>query len=748
VWTIYEVLLFFRIVAAATFVFLGPGLLLVARLGLAAEWPERLLLAFAISYSWVGALSVLLPLTHLTIVHAGVITLILCGGLLIPGGAISPRTLWPAARHVFTTHARAIALALILAVLGWMIEPPVSGEEALDLASASRFADGGPITLDNASLMPDTRSVYLFQPYQLAIGSVARLSATEPLVAFVKLRAFLVPLCVLLLYALSRRLVRAPSEAPAVLAGILVFVAVDISTWEFNSLFPLVRRGGFSAGIDVPALMALFVLATRRSPPDARVRRAAAAVMPPLLFASLTTHPLEMFPFLVFASAVTVSALLRLDREGSTSAAVTTMATLVLTAAAYVAMQSHGVPLVAGWEGPRKTALLRQLVAQIQTPAVFLTGPMNERAGALLGSKIPSTTAGVVGPMGLALAAGASPSAAVWLSLAIVPLAAAYTINGGYLALAWATSEATITDINAYFALLGACAVALASITVAKFIVRVAGAFDRTRTTIVASIAVAAVVFGLISTMLLRAIPRLLILAHTQPRLMVGVAGVSVIAAGTWAWVQRRRPVPLARTRGVLLLAVLLVLPIAFAGKSFADGTIAPQNRLTLPAALARARTMPSVIAWADYYENLARTIAPSLPVPRSVVDTLKQRLPPRQVLLADPHYSCGLVVLLDAYCVNPEAIYGYYFLSGERYLSDYTRQGAAGDERSWHPFFNDTWPSDPSEVTIIRDLHVDYLLADPPHAGLIDRKLSTLSPPAEVVERVEGFVLYRILRE
>src|SRR6478735_3046927 len=49
-------------------------------LGLAAEWPERLLLAFAISYSWVGALSVLLPLTHLTIVHAGVITLILCAG--------------------------------------------------------------------------------------------------------------------------------------------------------------------------------------------------------------------------------------------------------------------------------------------------------------------------------------------------------------------------------------------------------------------------------------------------------------------------------------------------------------------------------------------------------------------------------------------------------------------------------------------------------------------------------------------
>ena len=638
-------------------------------------------------------------------------------------------------------------LAVILAVLGWTIEPPIGGEEALDLASASRFADGGPITLDNTSLMPDTRSVYLFQPYQLAIASVARLSSIEPLVAFVKLRAFLVPLCVLLLYALGRRLVRAPSEAPVVLAGILVFVAVDISTWEFNSLFPLVRRGGFSAGIDVPALMALSVLATRRSQPDAGVRRVAAAVMPPLLFASLTTHPLEMFPFLVFASAVALSALLRLDREGSARAAVTMMITLVCTAAAYVAVQSHGVPLVAGWEAPRKTALLRQLVPLIQKPALFLTSPMDERAGALLRTKIPSTTAGVVGPMVLALAAGASPSAAVWLSLAIVPLLAAFTVKGGYLALAWATSEATVTDINGYFALLGACAVALAAITVARFILRVASVFNGTRTTTVVSIALAAVVFGLIATMLLRAVPRLLIMAHTQPRLMVGLTGLSVVAAGVWAWVQRHSPVPLARTDGVLLLVVLLVLPIAFAGKSF-DGVFAPQNRLTLPAALARARTTPSVIAWGDYFENLRTTIAPPLPVPRSVVDTLKQRLPPRQVLLADPNYSCALVVLVDAYCVNPEKVYGYYFLSAERYLFDYARESPGAGETPWHPFFNDTWPIESSETRLIGDLHVDYLLADPPHAALIHRKLRTLSPPAEVVDRVDGFVLYRIHRE
>jgi hypothetical protein len=746
VWTIFEVLLFVRIVAAATFVFLGPGLLLVARLGLAAEWPERLLLAFAISYSWVAALSVLLPLTHLTIVHAAVITLILCGAVSIWGGGLSPRTLWPAARHVFTAHAGVIALALILAVLGWTIEPPITGEEALDLASASRFADGGPITLDNTSVMPDTRSVYLFQPYQLAIAAVARLSATEPLVALVKLRAFLVPLCVLLLYAFARRLVPAPGEAPIVLAGILVFVAVDISTWEFNSLFPLVRRGGFSAGIDVPALMALFVLATRRSPPEVRVRRAAAAVMPPLLFASLTTHPLEMFPFLVFAGAVTLSALLRLDHDGSARVATSAMIPLVLTAAAYVAVQSHGVPLVAGWETPRKAALLSQLVAQVQNPVAFLTAPVNERAGAFLSIKIPSTTAGVVGPIGLALAAGASPLAAIWLSLAIVPLVAAFTVSGGYLALAWATSEATITDINSYFALLGACAVALASITVARFIMRVAGAFDRTRLTTAASIAFAAIAFFLIATMMLRAIPRLLTLAHAQPRLIVGLFGVSAVAAGTWAWVQRHRQVALASNRGVLLLAVLLVVPVATAGKSFVDGMIAPRDRLTLPAAFARARTIPSVMTWDGYFEYLQ--IAPPLRLPRSVVDTLKQQLPPRQVLLADPRYSCGLVVLVDAYCVNPETIYGYYFLSGERYLSDYAREKSAGEERPWHPFFNDTWPSDPSEGRIIRDFHVDYLLADPPHADLIDRKLRTLSPPAEVVARIDGFVLYRIVRD
>ena len=44
---------------------------------------------------------------------------------------------------------------------GWTIEPSFTGEEALDFTSISRFADGGAITLRNASLLPDAGPVYL-----------------------------------------------------------------------------------------------------------------------------------------------------------------------------------------------------------------------------------------------------------------------------------------------------------------------------------------------------------------------------------------------------------------------------------------------------------------------------------------------------------------------------------------------------------------------------------------------------------
>jgi len=132
------------------------------------------------------------------------------------------------------------------------------------------------------------------------------------------------------------------------------------------------------------------------------------------------------------------------------------------------------------------------------------------------------------------------------------------------------------------------------------------------------------------------------------------------------------------------------------------------------------------------------------VPVPGSVIRELRPRLPPRQVLVADPRYSCGLVPLVDAYCVNPEIIYAGYFLTARRYQEQYvhSRDDADGD---WHPFYNTTWPMEDAEFTFLQDFGVTYLLADPEHAALIARKLAALDVGAAIEFTRDGYVLYRI---
>src|SRR6202008_662624 len=98
---------------------------------------------------------------------------------------------------------------------------------------------------------------------------IARWSATEPFIALIKFRAVLVPLALIFLFALVRRLAPNRSDALAAFAVILLFVALDFETWEMNSLFPLIRRGGAGAALCVPVMLLLSVIATRRSTPDA-----------------------------------------------------------------------------------------------------------------------------------------------------------------------------------------------------------------------------------------------------------------------------------------------------------------------------------------------------------------------------------------------------------------------------------------------------------------------------------------------
>jgi len=745
--TIETASLFLRILGAGSLVFLGPGLLIVGRFGPSVEWPERVVLAFAFSFAWVFALAVLLPLAHLTIAHAGLITLGLAV-VLVAGRARrdSLESVGAAFKAFHSDHWTALALGITFAILGWVIEAPITGEEALDLVSASRIADGGRITLDNANLMPETRYVYLFQPYPLAIAAISRISGADPLVTLVKLRTVLAPLCVALLYALSRRLTTVPSDAKAVLAAILVFVYLDVPTWEFNSLFPLVRRGGFAAGIAVPALMSLCVLATRTAVNGAgvRLRRTATAAAVALLLASLSTHPLEMFPLLLFAGAVAFSVVAGFDRAGSWKAALGLMAALAVVALVFRFVQANGVPLITEYESPQRAGHLRALLGLLGNPTAFF-GPMHPQGAELLTHRIPSTTTGTIGLPALVLAVWASPFAAAWLALALVPLLAAFATPGGYFALTFATSDSTVTDVNAYFALTGAMAVSLAALAVARYSLRMVQAVERSwanaRATTAACLVLALaawLISGQVSLWLLS-------LAQSRPRLVAGLAVLVALAVLVVVRTQAHRlspgPTPV---RGTLLLTVALVVPSAYAGRSF-DGVFESQARVALPTALARAWELPSVLDWGPYYEHVRTTIAPPVPVPRAVVDALRERLPPRTVLLADPRYSCGLAVFLDAYCINPERMYGHFFLSARHYLDVYVQ--AEDDGPDWHPWFNATWPYREAERDVLSAAGVDAILAPPEHASLIGRKLQAMTVPSPGQRLPDGYMLYALRR-
>ena len=738
-----------RLIGVSLFVLLGPGLAFLQAVGVQAFSPVRVTLALAVSYSWIFALSVALPLTHGNIDHAVVLTVTLFAALLVIASrrSYAYRGMLRGVR-IRRQHLLAGALLLALALLGWIIESPITGEEALDLVSAARFVDRGPVTLENTSLMPDTRPVYLFQPYQLALGMIARMSAVDVLITVVKVRAVLVPLGFILVYALLRQMTPTREAAVAAMAVASTFVALDFPTWEFNSLFPFVRRGAFTAGISVPALMTLVIVATRdvRGDVAARTRRVAIGVLPLFLLASMATHPLEMFTFLCFAAAVIGCVVLGFDRFGSRRHALIGALLLTMATAAYVSIQSRGVPQVAEYENADKADLRARLPQLATDPLTFVAGEIADGGRELWGQIIPSTITGAVGIPALAVIVWTAPSAAAWLTVALIPLAIAYLSPAGSTALALATSPATFLDVNAHFALAGLLALSIALATIARVLLAAAHEAQRGLARVMLTAALGSLVLVFAWRASRSTVAAVLSLPAAHPAIAAVVA--TLIGCGVLAVARRRRhsvPTAVPFEAGVIALAACLAVPVVLAGRTFQQGVLSPADRVSVVTRVERALEAPPVTDWVNYYPVLSTTIAPPLHVPRAVVDALKQLLPPREVLLSDPRDSCALVVLLDAYCINPEHIYGHYFLSARRYHDLYVRTDPQGP--AWHPFFNQTWPVDDAEGRFLADYGARYILAGPEHAAVIDGKLRALGIGATAAMLDGGFVLYTVTK-
>jgi hypothetical protein len=731
-----------RVLGVSVALLLLPGVMLLQWLQLRVQWDRCVVLGFALSYSWIFVLSIVIPLFELNADVAGGLTLVL---LAVLGSALA-RGLRRGQKLVWSSERSDVWLILVIvlaALAAWMIEPPFTGEEALDLASISRFADGGPISFDNTSLLPDARAVYVFQPYQLALGLIARWSWTEPIVALIKFRAFLAPLALVLLYSLIRSLTLTRIEASSAFLVALLFVVFDMNTWEWNSLFPFVRRGGVGAGICVPAMLVLCLIATRRvhDPDVLRVRRLALLTAPVMLLASLATHPLEMFTLLCFLVGMTCTILAGLDRAGARKQAVLLMLLLSVATGAYAFVQARFVPYVAEYERHQKVPLRAELIELVQQPTTAIAGGPTD-AREILSRTVPATSALVGGIPALALAALRAPATATMLALGIVPLALLYASPAGYIVIELLTSVETARDVNAYFSLLGLLALAIGLTALAQaglhaattrhgvgrlvatsaagsFVVWAAWIWGRNGVRTLASRTTMQPEFLLLVAVIVAAV--VLVMAALRPRPIVPPA-----------------PLPWATALATLCLAVPFVIPEWGFG-----GVFTKREAESIFHRFDHTRASPSVVDWGSYYEGLKQSIAPPLPVPRVVIDALQKHVPPRQVVLADPRYSCALVVLIDAYCINPDSIYGHYFQPAARYHTEYVTAGP-GDVPI-HPFFNATTSLTSAEARLLEEYRVSYVLADPVYAEAIAGKLREIAGEASLEFDVDGYQLYRI---
>jgi hypothetical protein len=463
-------------------------------------------------------------------------------------------------------------------------------------------------------------------------------------------------------------------------------------------------------------------------------------VTPLFLLASICTHALEMYTFLCLAGVSWLLVLAGLDRAADTRQVWRLAALFGLILAIYLPVRASALPEFGKFERDLKDELTAEFTQDYPDVWTKVAGPMGQEAGDLLGARIPATTAGVIGVPALALAVWLAPASAALLALSIVPLALMFASPAGYVALALATSADSVQEATAYFALLGLLALAIGVAAAAHAGVAAAMRLQSRVQQVAALIFVIGAAFGL-GRLTAAGSQRFLDFTRLQPRVAVLLA-VALTVVIVYVATRRRNhiasPLP-GRVSALALAVVAVVLAVPLAGLG-----LAPNERVDLAAGVRRALAAPSILHWDAYYGVLQETILPRLPVPRAVVDDLRRRLPERQVLVADPRYSCSLAVVVDAYCVNPEHVYGQYYLSARGYQDRYVYsvEGSGGD---WHPFFNETWPMEERERTFLKEYSVNYLLADPGHADLIARKLQALPVRATIESSLDGYVLYRV---
>jgi hypothetical protein len=722
-----------------------PGWLVLTRSGwfpAAKGVIERGLLSYAISYIVTAGINVAVMLAHLNVTFGITLLLIVIGGL----AAVSwrdevevPTPSWrKAQRPGWAIEAVALGLVTYLCYCAWRLEPSIEGEEIFELTVLRKIVESHNITLTNLLHRPNASFPYLFTPFYFATGLMTKIAGLPLVTVYIKLRAIYVLAALASFWALGRRFSGSRSFATFAVIGLATLIAIDPDPWSWPaSLFPLVRRGGFMAGVLVPLLMLVFHHSVFLDRPS---RTWAIAVPSLLLFAMLSTQSMGGVFSLCFAAGLSFAIFAHADWQKYRANCIALALTMGAALLVFVVLHQHFVGHIAEYLQADRIALKGEIADLLKHPAAALFAGVPPGGHYLIVASGAVTVYSIISIALLPVLLLRAPmfARALWLPLA--GGIALYSIPLMLAVLQLLTVREAIFA-GGYFSLLGIMAylgvVYLAVPYVDRLWRRVASAPWFVRLAAAAAVAGLAIAVG--EYVLLPVSWKLMAWTQRFPSMPLVVGGIG----GVLAWLGRRvlrgsapdEWIPEANHITVTCLAFVgLLVPVYIGMKQF-PGALDNSHRAPMWMKLKESQGRPSVTDWRDYYASLQERL--SIDIPWEVLEDLRRILPPQKIVLFDPRQSIMIPFLLNEYIVNP----GVEYSTDMAYFKDYVRTNEFG--RKTHPIYNDSAQLTNQEREFIDQYAIDFVLVNPKYASIVRTKMLAYSERFHLIYERAGFLLY-----
>ena len=739
-----------------------PGLLLIRWAGWfpMADMPERLALSVSVGYIFDTALSILITLLQLNIEWAAGLLMVFAGAAaFLPkaGEGVSqgyglidgtPETdAFKPALYI------AVGMAVFIGWYAWTVEPPIMGEETVELISIRKMLENDTIGLKNILHRPDAIPTYIFAPYYFTIALITKISGLSMFSVYVKLRAFYVITALAAFYALARHFLGGRFFGYAAVVWLMALLIMDPDPWSWPaSLLPMSRRGSFAAGVLLPGIILMTLHAVGLVAPKSRglvapCRRpiGGVAVPPwglvaPAVMALMMTHALEAVFYLYFLAGLSVALLIKRGPSGSRRKVLVVAGLVLCAVLLYKAVHVRAVEHIARFEHERKAQSVEALKGYVEKPLSALInaipvlshmpGDSHYMIGLIGSVAVYSVFPAVLAPLLLFFAPSVS-SRILWCSL-ILPLVLYSTPLGMSLLRTFATGEAV--HAGGYFSLFGLMAF-MAAVSVG--LRRLDNNSSGKRYMLSGFLVLLGGLFIFLPV-------------------CWGLAWVTVknpsfpaafgLAFGITALILKRKAGDSSpkgvRNPGLLFVMSLFFIVPVFVGmkrfpmREFPD-YIPESKRTSMFGKLLEQSSMPSVLNWPEYYPYFQERTNPKIDIPWETVGELRGLLPPQSALIYDPGHSYGVPLLFNVYIVNP----GHLLSTDMDYFEKYVKvEGGA----KTHPVFNERPELSREEREFLRSYKVRYILVNPAYYDAVVSKLAGDDCFQRVYDK-RRFLLYEV---